>query len=101
MRGNAWLIKNFEICRTTATNCVEMGGTAASNCMEMRGTAARKCVEMRGAAACVGKRVAWTLLNRGSSARDASGKRSGSTAQVRGTAVPRIGGSRIYTGPAR
>ena len=73
----------IEIRRTTASNCVEMRGTAASNCMEMRGTAARKCVEMRGTAACVGMRVAWTPPNRGSSARDASGKRAGSAAQVR------------------
>ena len=73
----------IEIRRTTASNCVEMRGTAASNCMEMRGTAARKCVEMRGTAACVGMRVAWTPPNRDSSARDASGKRAGSSAQVR------------------
>ena len=73
----------IKIRRTTPSNCVEMRGTAASNCMEMRGTAALKCVEMRGTAACVGMRVAWTPPNRGSSARDASGKRAGSAAQVR------------------
>ena len=60
-----------------------------------------KCMEMRGAAACAGMRVASMPPNRGSSARDASGKRAVSAAQVRGAAVPRIGGSRIYTGPAR
>ena len=83
---NAWermAYRAIEIRRTAASNCVEMRGTAASNCMEMRGTAARKCVEMRGTAACVGMRVAWTPPNRGSSARDASGKRVGSAAQVR------------------
>ena len=54
-----------------------------------------KCVEMSGAAARVEMRVASMPLNRGSNAPDASGKRAGSAAQVRGTAVPRIGGSRI------
>ena len=73
----------IEIRRTTASNCVEMRGTAASNCMEMGGTAARKCMEMRGTATCVGMPVVWTPPNRGSSARDASGKRAGSAAQVR------------------
>ena len=104
IRGNAWECVAYRVTkirRTTASNCVEMRGTAASNCMEMRGTAARKCVEMRGTAACVGMRVAWTPPNRGSSAREASGKRAGSAAQARGTAFPRIGGFRIYTGPAR
>ena len=42
-----------------------------------------KCVEMRGAAACAGMRVASMPPNRGSSARDASGKRAGSAAQMR------------------
>ena len=51
--------------------------------MEMRGTAARKCVEMPGTAAFVGMLVAWTPPNRGSSARDTSGKGAGSAAQVR------------------
>ena len=60
-----------------------------------------KCVEMRGAPACAGMRVASMPPNRGSSARDASGKRAGSAAQVRGVAVKHIGGSGIYTGPAR
>ena len=86
LRGNAWecvAYRAIEIRRTTASNCVEMRGTAASTCMVMRGTAARKCVEMRGTAACVGMRVAWTPPNRGSSARDVSGKRAGSAAQVR------------------
>ena len=104
MRGNAWecmAYRAIEIRRTTASNCVELHRTAASNRMEMRGTAAHKCVEMCGTAACVGMRVVWTPPNHGSSARDASGKRAGSAAQARGTAVPRIGGSRIYTGPAR
>ena len=73
----------IKIRRTMASNCVEMRGTEASNYMEMRGTASRKCVEMRGNVACVGMRVAWTPPNRGSSERDASGKRAGSTAQVR------------------
>ena len=73
----------IEIRRTKASNCVEMRGTATSNYMEMHGTASRKCVEMRGTAACVGMRVAWTPQNRGSSARDASGKCAGSAAQVR------------------
>ena len=73
----------IEIRRTTASNCVEMRGTVASNCMEMRGTAACKCEEMRRTAACVGMQVAWTPPNRGSSARDASGKRAGGAAQVR------------------
>ena len=59
-----------------------MRGTAASNCMEMRGTAARKCVEMPGTTSCVGMQVAWTPRNHGSSARDTSGKRAGSAAQV-------------------
>ena len=86
LRGNAWeclAYRAIEIRRTTASNCVEMRGTAASNFMEMRGTATGKCVEMRGTAACVGMRVAWTPPNRGSSARDASGKRAGSATQVR------------------
>ena len=83
MRGNAWLVKSSKLARTTVSNCVEMRGAAACSCMEMRGTAARKCVEMRGTAACVGMRVAWTPPNRGSSARDANGKRAGSAAQVR------------------
>ena len=73
----------IEIRRTTASNCVEMRGIAASNCTGMRGTATRKCVEMGGTAACVGMRIAWTPPNRGSNARDASGKRAGSAAQVR------------------
>ena len=75
--------KAIEIRRMTASNCVEMPGNAASNCMEIRGTATRKCVEMRGTAVFVGMRVAWTPPNRGLSARDASGKRAGSAAQVR------------------
>ena len=56
---------------------------------------------MRGTAACVGMRVAWIPPNRGSSALDASGKRAGSAAQGRGTAVSCIGGSCIYTGTLR
>ena len=86
LRGNVWecmAYRAIEIHRTTASNCVEMRGTAASNCMEMRGTAARKCVEMRGTAACMGMRVAWMPPNRGSSARDVSGKRAGSSAEMR------------------
>ena len=84
--GNAWermAYRAIEIRWPTASNCVEMRGTEASNYMEMRGTASRKCVEMLGTAACVGMPVAWTPPNRGSRARDASGKRAGSTAQVR------------------
>ena len=86
LRGIAWecmAYRAIEIRRTTASNCVAMRGTAASNCTEMRRTAARKCVEMRGTAACMGMWVAWTLPNRSSSARDTSGKRTGSAAQVR------------------
>ena len=45
---------------------------------------------LRGNASCV------DASDRGSSARDANGKRAGSAAQTRGTAVPRIGGSRLY-----
>ena len=89
------------VIEKTASNCVEIRGASASICMEMRGTAARKCVELCETAACVGMRVAWMPPNRGSSAQDVNGKRAGSAAQARGTAVPRIGGSRIYTGPAR
>ena len=70
----------IEIRQTTVSNCVEMRGTAASNCMEMRGTVARKCVEPWLAWKC---ELVWTPPNRGSSARDASGKRAGSVAQVR------------------
>ena len=73
----------IEIRWMTASNCVEMRGTAASNCIEMCGTVARKCVEMRGTVACMGMRVAWMPPNRGSSARNASGKHAGSAAQVR------------------
>ena len=84
---------------------MEMRRAAASSCMGMSGTVARKCVEMRGTAACVGMRIAWTLTNRDSSARDASGKRAGSAAQVRLKRVePRfhaLVGPVIYTGPAR
>ena len=53
---------------------------------------ARNC-GLRGNASCVDP-------NRGLSARDANGERAGSAAQVRGTAVPRIGGFRINTGSA-
>ena len=78
---------------TAICNFVGIHGTTfiiARECVGMRGlyshqnrTAVLKCVEMRGTAACVGMRVAWTPPNRGSSARDASGKRAGSAAQVR------------------
>ena len=77
MRGNVWLVESLKFD--------ERGLLIASTsgCMEMRGTAARKYVEMRGTVACVGMRVAWTPPNRGSSARDANGKHTGSAAQVR------------------
>ena len=85
LRGNAWECVAcivIKICRTTDFNCMEMRVAVASSCIEMRRTAARNCMEMRGNAAWVGMRVAWTPPKRGSSARDASGKRVESAAQV-------------------
>ena len=63
------------LLRGNARECVDC------EFVEMRGTA--KCVEMRGAAACVEMRVASMSPNRGSSARDTSGKHAGSAAQAR------------------
>ena len=61
-----------------------------------------KFAEIRGAAVCVEMRVASMSPNCGSSARDVSGMPAGSVARVRlKCVVPPIGGSHIYTGPAR
>ena len=64
-----------------AWKCAELWLSFARECAELRPANAWKL--MRGTAACVGMRVAWTPSNRGSSARDANGKRAGSAAQVR------------------
>ena len=93
LRGNAWecmACRLIEICRTTASNCVEMRGASASICMEMRGTAAEnawKCEEPRPAWEC-------ELRGRLRTAARMRGTGMGSTREVRLKCVS-------STGPAR
>ena len=94
------------IRRTRVSNRVEMRGAVAFICKGMRGTASRKCVEinarnrgLRGNASCVD--AFEPRLECAGREWEARGKCGSSAAQARGTAIPRIGGSRIYTGPAR
>ena len=90
---------------TAAPTSVKMPGVLATKCVEMRGAATRKCLEMRGTAACVTMRVARTprkpRLECAGREWEARRKCGSSAAQTRGAAVPRIGGSHIYTGTLR
>ena len=84
LRGNARECVDCEF--------VEMRGTA-----KMRGNAWSR--GLHGNASC--EYVSEPRLECAGHEWEARGKCSSSAAQVRGTAVPRIVGSRIYTGPAR